>query len=99
MKKQLQRILTALSPALNWGQRYYRLIFFSFLILACSFLVYQISSYANIEPTDNEVNDQLKTITRPHIDANAVSKIQQLRGQNIKVETLFTQTRSNPFSE
>jgi len=42
---------------------------------------------------------QIITVTMPKIDEDAIAKIQQLKDQNIEVQSLFENARNNPFSE
>ena len=93
--KQLQRF----QPVLLFVKKYIRVIFFVLLISLCSFLVFQINHYASVEPTDDAVSAKLESVSRPHIDQGAIDKINQLKDQNVEVESLFKQTRDNPFSE
>lgn len=95
----LKKILKKLEPAINFARRYMRFIFLIFLILLCSFLVYQINHFISVTPSDDEVSAKLQTITRPHIDQSAIFKIQELRDQNVQVQSLFDHARDNPFSE
>ena len=89
----------AAEPVIVFAQRYIRFIYFVAFTSVCIFLVLQINRYASVEPTDDEVTEQLQTIQRPHIDADSINKIQQLQDQNVEVQTLFQDARDNPFSE
>lgn len=97
--KILHTLLTKLRPLFNFLQKHVRFIFFVVLILSCSFLLFQIGRFANTTPTDDEVAEKLTSIKRPQIDKDAVNKLQALQDQNIQVQSLFQQARSNPFSE
>ncbi len=63
------------------------------------FLVMQISKYSTMEPSDQAISEKFKTVTMPKIDEDAIAKIQQLKDQNIEVQSLFENARNNPFSE
>lgn len=89
----------SLEPTLALTQKYIRFLYFIFFISICIFLVFQINHYAGVEPSDQEINDKLETVQRPHIDQDSIRKIQQLQDQNIEVQSLFQQARDNPFSE
>ncbi|PID32484.1 hypothetical protein CR970_00200 [Candidatus Saccharibacteria bacterium] len=94
-----KNIKQSVRPIVNFGRTYLPFAFFVAFGILCMFLVYQINSYASVEPTEDEIAEQLKVIQRPHIDDELVVKIQQLQDQNIEVRTLFEQARNNPFSE
>lgn len=99
MTKDLKKLLDKAMPLLVIGKKYVRFIFFLFLALLVGFLLLQIRNYTQTEPSDDAVTEKLKTVQRPHIDADALAKIQQLQDQNVQVKSLFQQTRDNPFSE
>lgn len=88
-----------LQPLMAVGQTYVKFIFFVFVSLLAAFLIFQINHFSGVEPSEDEVSEKLQTIQRPHIDENSLQKIQQLQDQNVQVQSLFEQTRENPFSE
>lgn len=88
-----------LQPLLAAVQTYIKFIFFVFASLLGAFLIFQINHFASVEPSEDEVSEKLQTVQRPHIDENSLQKIQQLQDQNVQVQSLFEQTRDNPFSE
>jgi len=79
--------------------RYAVLIFIVVIMLIYCFLVLKINLLAQHEPSDEEVNDQLKTSKRLKIDQDSIAKIGQLEDQNVSVKSLFKEARDNPFSE
>lgn len=97
--KSLQKLVTTLHPIFQFLQKHVRFIFFIVLLLACSFLLFQINRFANLAPTDDEVTEKLTTVKRPQIDKDSVDKLEALQDQNIQVQSLFQQARNNPFSE
>lgn len=99
MIKDLKKLLDKIMPILMLGKKYMRFMFFLFLALLVGFLLLQIRNYTQTEPNDDAVTEKLKTVQRPHIDADALAKIQQLQDQNVQVQSLFQQARDNPFSE
>jgi len=68
------------------------------LLIYC-FLVLRINMLSQHEPSETEVNDQLKTSNRLKIDQESIAKIEKLEDQNISVQSLFKNARDNPFSE
>ena len=60
-------------------------------------LIWQIGTLSRTEPSETEVSEQLKTVTQ--INQESIDKIQQLRDQNVRVQSLFKEARDNPFQE
>lgn len=64
------------------------------------FLVLQIGSLINSEPSAQMVTESsTKPINRLKIDKDAVSQMEQLENQHVEVRTLFNNARQNPFAE
>ncbi len=80
-------------------RRYAVVLFVVVLVGMYSFLVFQVNSLADTEPTDEQVSEKLQTVKRPKIDQTAVDRLNQLQGQNVEVQSLFKQARENPFAE
>lgn len=99
MKLELGDIKPKVRAALHVVQRYMVLIFILAFVGVYGFLVFRINSLTSSEPSDDAVAERLKTVQRPRIDQNAVDKIEQLKAQNIEVQTLFNEARNNPFNE
>ena len=95
----LKAIPAKLTPILGWAKRYVAMMFIACLVGACGFLLLRVNSLASGEPDDDAVAERLKTVQRPKLDQAAVDKIQQLKDQNIEVQSLFDQARQNPFAE
>ena len=98
-KLDLNKITHQLQQYLLFSQKYIKFIYFIFAAAICGFILYQIQVDAQVEPSDEAVSEQLKAVQRPHIDKDALGKIQQLQDQNIEVQSLFDQARNNPFDE
>lgn len=95
----LDKISGKLGPLVQSSKHY---MVFAFLILFCclyGFLIFRINSLARSEPTDEQVAEKLQKSTRPRIDEEAVSKIQQLEEQNVQIKSIFEEARQNPFAE
>lgn len=81
-------------------ERYAVFIFLVTFLGIYIFLVHQIGSLINSEPSPQAVTEtSTKPISRLKIDKDAVSQMQQLENQNIQVKTLFNEARQNPFAE
>ena len=74
----------------------YRLLLFVAGFVGCYiFLITQISSLTQQEPSTDATTASKKLI----IDAASIEKIQELEDQNVEVRALFNEARKNPFSE
>lgn len=95
----IDSILQQLSGIREFIVKYRVVIFIVASLSVYSYLVYTIGSLINISPSQAQVDEQLKTTSRLKIDQDAVSKIEQLQGQNVAVQSLFKAARDNPFQE
>lgn len=78
--------------------RPYRLfIFLAFVGLIYAFLLLQIRSLNNIQPSSDTVTSQVRAARLPHIDQNVVQQLKSLQDNSVSVQALFNQARSNPF--
>jgi hypothetical protein len=99
MKQDLQKYYAKLKPVLGFVRRYFTFIVILLVIGMFGFLVWRIGVLANAEPSDSAVDDALKGVTRPQIDPNAISKLQELQSENVNIQSLFPTSRDNPFQE
>ena len=99
MNLEVKDIGAIILPALEWLKKYAVFIFVIVVLLIYSYLVFYIGGLSSQEPDEAAIAERLKTVQRPKIDEDALTKIQQLEDQNIQVQTLFQQARDNPFVE
>ncbi len=99
MKLDFKDLPAKLRPALDFLKQYIKLIFVVFILIIFGFFVFRINQYSNTEPSETAIEEKLQTVQRPKIDQAIIDKIEQLKGQNIQVQSLFDQARNNPFSE
>jgi hypothetical protein len=99
MKLQASTIKNNLGRAAAVARRYALPIFLVFLLGVYSFLAWRVMTLNQVEPDQSIVAAKLKTAGVPHIDPDALSKIQQLQDNSVEVQSLFDQARSNPFQE
>lgn len=86
-------------PYLKKIQRYQAVLFIVLIVGLYSYLVWQISTAAQNEPTQSQIDEQLGTVKRLKVDSNSIQKIQQLEDQNVVVQSLFDEARNNPFQD
>ncbi len=99
MKLDFKNLPSKLTPVLNFLKRY--AVFISIIVVLgiAVFFVLRINQYSRMEPSDQAVEDKLQTVQRPKVDKAVLDKIQELKDQNVQVQTLFDQARNNPFNE
>ncbi len=95
----IKELRTKVLPLLYKFRRFGLLTFIVVVALVYGFLVFQVNSLNQQEPSDDAVTEKLLTVKRPKIDPNDVSKIQQLEDNSAEVQALFKQARENPFQE
>lgn len=76
-------------------------IWFFVLLLSAVYglVMFKIITLSTAQPDDSEVASQVKAAAVPHVDPTALKQIQDLQDNSVSVQTLFNQTRSNPFQE
>ena len=63
------------------------------------YMVFQINTLSNPHVDQNEVQSQAKKLPSPRIDEESAKKLQSLKDNSVNVQTLFDQSRTNPFQE
>lgn len=99
MNLDLKDLGNKLQPTLRFIKRYVSLFFVVTMLAVFGFLVFRINQFSSLEPSEDAIAEKLQSVQRPKLDQAIVDKIQQLQDQNIEVQSLFDQARSNPFSE
>jgi hypothetical protein len=74
-------------------------IFILFLLAIYGFLGWRIVGLLGAAPSDADVSSQLQTVGIPKVNPDVVSKMEQLKDNNVSVQTLFEDARKNPFQE
>jgi predicted negative regulator of RcsB-dependent stress response len=99
MKLDIQNLQDRARHALHIARKYAVALFLLFLLVIYSYLGWRVVSLDQIKPDQSAVSSKLQTAGVPHIDQDALNKIQQLQDNSVQVQTLFDQARSNPFQE
>src|SRR5688500_13436406 len=92
IKERILHVLSAL-------RRYSLVMFLLFLLGIYGFLSLRVLSLTQAQPDPTAVSAKLKTAGVPHIDPEALKKIQDLEDNSVEVQTLFEQARNSPFEE
>jgi len=98
MKLDIQPILKKLQPLVNFLKRDSVAIFLLVIAVIFGYLIWRIGTLANAEPSEEAIQEKLLTVVRPKIDADSIKTIQNLKAQNIDIQSYFTD-RENPFQE
>lgn len=99
MKLELKDISAKTAPLLEKLKSYMVFMFIIFVLILISFLVFRVNQYSKRQPSELDVTEKLQAIPRPRVDEGVVTRIQNLRDQNVQVKTLFQEARNNPFAE
>jgi Na+/H+ antiporter NhaC len=86
-------------PFLQHLRKYIVIIFIVAVSGLYAFLIIRTNQLAQSEPDDTAVTEKLQATARPKIDEETAQKLEQLEDQNIQIQSLFNEARSNPFSE
>lgn len=76
-----------------------KFIFIIVVLCLSAFLIFEINRLTSKEPSDTQVIQQQQIIKRPRIDQDTINKIEQLKDQNVRVQSLFKTARDNPFQD
>jgi hypothetical protein len=102
-KKSADLNLKALGPlARKAGQgalRYAAIMFFVLVAAVYGFVLLQINTLGNAQPSDSDISAQSKSTAIPNIDPKVIQQIQALQDNSTNVQTLFEQARDSPFQE
>lgn len=94
----VKEISNALQTSVKHLQRYVSFLFLISILGIYSFLVFQIGSLSQAEPSDEDIAQQ-NTVKRLKADPDSIEKIKQLEDQNVGVQSLFEAARDNPFQD
>ena len=77
--------------------RYAVILFFVLVAGVYAFVVLQINTLSNAQPSQADIDAQTKSTTLPRIDPKIAEQLEQLEDNSVNVQTLFEQARNNPF--
>lgn len=98
MKLELKPLLAKIRPLTNFLRRDSVGIFLVIVAVVFGFLIWRIGNLANAEPSQDAIDEKLLSVVRPKIDPESIKKIEELRAQNIDIQSYFVD-RNNPFQE
>jgi hypothetical protein len=90
-------ILETAGTVLRRLKRYALPLFLLFVAVIYGYIVLQINSLNNTQPSADAVDSQVQAARVPHIDSQVIQQLQSLQDNSVSVQTLFDQARNNPF--
>jgi hypothetical protein len=79
--------------------RYTGIMFFVLVAGVYGFVLFRINALSTAQPTDSDISAQNKSTAVPNIDPKVIEQIQALKDNSVNVQTLFEESRDNPFQE
>ncbi|HYH36466.1 MAG TPA: hypothetical protein VD706_03135 [Candidatus Saccharimonadales bacterium] len=73
------------------------LLFIGFVALLYGFVLLRISTLSSQQPSPDSVTGQVQAAHVPHIDESVAKRLESLHNNSVNVQTLFNESRSNPF--
>lgn len=98
MKLDIKPFLQKIRPLTNFLKRDSVGIFLAIVAIIFGFLIWKIGTLANAEPSQDDLTEKLTSVVRPKIDPASIKKIEDLKSQNIDIQSYFSD-RNNPFQE
>lgn len=93
----LKSAKSAVSRWLHTMRKYAGVIIFLLFTGTYGYLIYQINVLSNPSIDESLVLSESKTVPLPKLDEDAAKKLQSLEDNSVNVQTLFNQSRVDPF--
>lgn len=84
---------------LRLANRYKALLFFLLIAGLYGFILLRINSLSNIPASETDVAELQNAAKQPHIKEATITRLRSLQDNSVRVQTLFSETRNNPFNE
>jgi hypothetical protein len=95
----LDGIMRGAGKAFSRVMPYTGLLFFVMLSLMYAYVILQINNLSSAPVDDNTVTTEISKSPSLHVDPAAAGQLQSLKDNSSNVQTLFEQSRTNPFQE
>lgn len=99
MKKYSEQFKKHLNTVIRLVSRYSLVIFLLMFAILAGYLVTRIGFLSRLEPSQTQIDSRVSEIKKTKTDAESISKLKELEGRNISVESLFDNGRTNPFED
>jgi len=93
----LNSVRTALPAAGHKLLKYAGFLFFLLLALVYGFMILQINTLGGAQPDPADITSA--QVASPHVDTDVANHLEALKDNSVNVQTLFNDSRSNPFNE
>lgn len=98
MKADPKALLKKIRVAARKVWRYKIVTFIIFIAVVYGYVIFQINTLTNAQPSDDAVSSQLSHVTSPKISQSAITQLQTLHDNSVNVQTLFPSDRQDPFN-
>ena len=78
---------------------YRSFIFFLFLTSLYGYIIWRINVLSSAPPTQAQLDSAQHNVERPKISDATINQLKSLQDNSVRVQTLFNNTRQNPFQE
>lgn len=96
-KRSLKLLVQDLLGRLSVFRKYLLPGFIALTVLIYGFLLLKVNTLVNTQPSDLDVQTQVKATKTPHIDDQTVEQLKSLRDNSETVRSFFENFRENPF--
>jgi len=96
-KLDLKSLKTKAESGLASARKFSLPLFIGFVLLIYGFVLLRINSLSNPQPSSDSVTSQVEAAHVPRIDESVVKQLESLHNNSVNVQSLFNETRSNPF--
>jgi hypothetical protein len=96
---ELKSPLPALTKSARKARPYVGVMLFLLFAGVYGYMILKINKLADPQIDQTAVNSDVKTLPIPRIDSNAAKQLLTLKDNSVNVQTLFEQSRKNPFLE
>lgn len=84
---------------LRFVNRYKAIMFFLLIAGLYGFILWRINNLSNIPASEADVAELQNAAKQPHIKPETITRLRSLQDNSVRVQTLFSETRNNPFNE
>lgn len=95
----LAGIMRGFNTALRSVKPYIGLLFFVMMALIYGFIILQINNLSGAPVDETKVTTAASSSPSLHVDPTAAKQLESLKNNSTNVQTLFQDSRTNPFNE
>lgn len=95
----LKALPQLLETSLRKSARYVVIMFVVLIAAVYGFMLYQINSLSNMQPSPSATTQAASSSSIPRIDPSVVQRLETLKDNSVNVQAIFNDSRDNPFHE